>query len=198
MDLDPPSTVPTSEVPAESSAVADENIRAVAQLQQRAARQRTLGQRVTDALASFVARESAIALHAAVFAAWIAVNLGVGPFSPFDPYPFTLLVTVVSLEAIFLSLFVLASQTRLTQEADRRAHLDLQVNLLAEQEMTLVLQMLKEICEHLELRETIQSRKFLELASRTDVGQMAQQLEQIGTDHRTSSRIGETGEQLEG
>ena len=178
MDFDRPSTTTSPDAPTQPSAVADENIRAVAQLQQRAARQRTLGQRVTDALASFAARESAIALHAALFAAWITVNLGVGPFPPFDPYPFTLLVTVVSLEAIFLSLFVLASQTRLTQEADRRAHLDLQVNLLSEQEMTLVLQMLKEVCEHLGLRETIQSKKFLELAARTDVGQLAKHLEQ--------------------
>ena len=154
----------------------------MAQLQQRAARQRTLGQRLTDTLVSFAARESAIALHAALFAAWIVVNLDVGPFAPFDPYPFTLVVTVVSLEAIFLSLFVLASQTRLTQDADRRAQLDLQVNLLSEQEMTLVLQMLKEVCEHLGLRDTIQSKKFLELAARTDVRHLAEHLEQnVGT-----------------
>jgi len=68
------------------------------------------------------------------------VNLGHFPqLRPFDPFPFTLLTTLVSLEAIFLTLFVLASQNRLTLEADRRAHLDLQVNLLSEQEMTMVL-----------------------------------------------------------
>ena len=64
-----------------------------------------------------------------------------------------------------------------TQDADRRGQLDLQVNLLAEQEMTLVLRMLKEICEHLDLRDTIASDKFRELAKRTDVSELAEQLE---------------------
>ena len=72
---------------------------------------------------------------------------------------------------------MLASQNRLRQEEDRRAHLDLQVNLLAEQEMTLVLQMLKEICEHLNLRGTIESRKFVELVKHIDVGQLAERLD---------------------
>jgi uncharacterized membrane protein len=66
---------------------------------------------------------------------------------PFDPYPYTLLTTVVSLEAIFLTLFVLATENRLTQDAERPGQLDLQVTLLAEQEMTLVLRMLQELCE---------------------------------------------------
>ncbi len=112
-----------------------------------------------------------------VFAIWIAANVRLFPIEPFDPYPFSLLTILVGLEAIFLTLFVLASQNRLTQEENRRAHLDLQVNLLAEQEMTLVLQMLKEICEHLGLRDTIQSRKFIELVKATDVSQLAENLE---------------------
>jgi uncharacterized membrane protein len=98
------------------------------------------------------------------------VNTGHGRFTPFDPFPFTLLTTIVSLEAIFLTLFVLASENRLTQDADRRGQLDLQVNLLAEQEMTMVLRMLQELCEHLDLHETITSKQFRELAKRTDIG----------------------------
>jgi uncharacterized membrane protein len=81
-------------------------------------------------------------------------------------------------KAIFLTLFVLASQNRMTHEADRRAHLDLQVNLLSEQEMTVVLRMLGELCEHFDLRATLSSSKYRELASRTDVSQLAEQLEQ--------------------
>jgi uncharacterized membrane protein len=94
----------------------------------------------------------------------------------FDPFPFPLLTTMVSLEAIFLTLCVLASQNRMTRKADMRAHLDLQVNLLAEQEMTLVLRMLKEICEHLDLTETTQSDEFRALIKRTDVNSLAEQL----------------------
>src|SRR4029079_19054666 len=98
---------------------------------------------------------------------------------PFDPFPYALLTTLVSLEVIFLTLFVLASENRLTQEAERRGHLDLQVNQLAEQEMTLVLRMLKEVCEHLNLHDTITSKQFLDLAARTDVDQLAEQLETL-------------------
>jgi uncharacterized membrane protein len=106
------------------------------------------------------------------------INLGhIRAIPIFDPYPFSLLGFLVSLEAIFLTLFVLASQNRLSQEADRRAHLDLQVNLLSEQEMTMVLRMLREVCDHFNLRATTSTPKFQELARRTDVGELAGQLE---------------------
>jgi uncharacterized membrane protein len=97
-----------------STAVADENIRAVARTQAKAAQQRTTAQRLTDAIAEVAGRECTVAVHAGFFALWIVVNLGASPIPPFDPFPFTLLTTVVSLEAI---------QNRLTRDADRRAHL---------------------------------------------------------------------------
>ena len=163
--------------PHEASAVADDNLRAVARIQARAAQRRTLGQRIGDAVASIAARESTVAIHVVWFLGWVALNTRLSSTTPFDPFPFSLLTTVVSLEAIFLSLFVLASQQRLTQEADRRAHLDLQVDLLAEQEMTLVLQMLREVCEHFDLKDTISSAKFQQLVQRTDIGQLADRVE---------------------
>jgi uncharacterized membrane protein len=63
----------------------------------------------------------------------------------FDPFPFQLLTLIVSLEAIFLSTFILISQNRDMQLAERRNHLDLQINLLTEQENTKMLMMLKQI-----------------------------------------------------
>lgn len=168
---------------AEPANVAEENIRAVARIQQEASERRTPWQRASDRVASVASHESTVFVHLAWFAMWIVANARLLPIQPFDPFPFTLLTTIVSLEAIFLTLFVMASQNRLTKEGDRRAHLDLQVNLLAEQEMTVVLEMLKEICEHLGLRDTIQSPKFLELVKRTDVSQLAQHLERsLGVD----------------
>jgi len=160
-----------------ATGVPEENIRAIARLQTQAQERRTPTQRLSDWITVRAARESSIAFHLVWFALWILLNSGRLIAKPFDPFPFTLLTTIVSLEAIFLTLFVLASENRLTQDADRRGHLDLQVNLLAEQEMTLVLHMLKEVCEHLNLRETITSQKFLELAKRTDVSALARQLE---------------------
>ena len=79
-----------------------------------------------------------MAVHVVWFVIWVTINSGLTFIKPFDPFPFTLLTTIVSLEAIFLTLFVLASENRLTQDAERRGQLDLQVNLLAEQEMTMV------------------------------------------------------------
>ena len=160
-----------------ASAVAAENIQAVARMRARAQQRRTTAQRLGDWITLCAARESSVAIHLAWFVAWVAINSGLTFIKPFDPFPFTLLTTIVSLEAIFLTLFVLASENRLTQDAERRGQLDLQVNLLAEQEMTMVLRMLKEVCEHLDLRETITSQKFLDLAKRTDVSELAEQLE---------------------
>ena len=160
------------------SDIADENIRAVARLQKQAARNRSMAERASDAIAAVAARQGTVIAHIVWFAGWTLVNSGHIPrVQVFDPFPFNLLTTLVSLEAIFLTLFVLNSQNRLTQEADRRAHLDLQVNLLSEQEMTMVLRMLGEVCEHLDLRQTLSSPKYQELARRTDVGQLAEQVD---------------------
>lgn len=157
--------------------VAEENIRTISRLREKEQRRRTAAQRLGDWITECAAREASIVVHLAWFAGWILVNSGRFVVRPFDPFPYTLLTTVVSLEAIFLTLFVLASENRLTQQAERRGQLDLQVNLLAEQEMTMVLRMLREICEEMHLRQTITSEQFKELAKRTDVSRLAEQLE---------------------
>ena len=110
-------------------------------LQARAQERRTTAQRLGDWIALRAAQESSSRVHLGMVR-----HLGGDQQRPdvhqaVRPVPFTLLTTVVSLEAIFLTLFVLASEDRLTQDAERRGQLDLQVDLLAEQEMT-VLRML--------------------------------------------------------
>lgn len=74
--------------------------------------------------------------HAAWFVVWMVLNAGVGGLPTFDPFPFGLLTMMVSLEAIFLSTFVLISQNRSAALAGRRSDLDLQTNLLTEHEIT--------------------------------------------------------------
>ena len=167
----------TPNSPPDRATVADENIRAVARLQEKAAQERTALQCAADRIVAVAGRESTVAIHAICFALWITLNSGIAGIRPFDPFPFVFLTMIVSLEAIFLTLFVLATQNRMTVDADRRAHLDLQVNLLSEQEMTLVLQMLREVCEHLGLHETTRSQKFMELVRRTDVTTLAAHVE---------------------
>ena len=90
-------------------------------------------------------------LHVGWFTAWIVVNLGLFGLTAFDPFPFGFLTMIVSLEAIFLSTFVLISQNRQATQADRRAKVDLQVNMIAEQEITKVIALVAEIHEHLGL-----------------------------------------------
>jgi uncharacterized membrane protein len=85
-----------------------------------------------------------VLLHVGWFGAWLLVSVNAVPGVPsFDPFPFSLLTLVVSLEAIFLAIFVLISQNQMTRQADRRAHLDLQINLLAEQESQRTVELLR-------------------------------------------------------
>jgi len=110
---------------------------------------RSIGERMGDAIAHRAGRLWFIGAHAIWFGGWIVLNAGLVPgIRAFDPYPYQFLTFVVSLEAIFLSLFILMSQNRGNKQADSRSHLDLQINLLAEQESTKMLQMLQKLCEH--------------------------------------------------
>ena len=127
----------------------ESNIAAIAALERNATDCRSIGERMGDAIAHYAGRLWFISAHAIWFGGWIFLNAGLVPGIPrFDPYPYQFLTFVVSLEAIFLSLFILMSQNRGNKQADARSHLDLQVNLLAEQESTKMLQMLQKLCEH--------------------------------------------------
>lgn len=93
-----------------------------------------------------------LTVNAVLFFGWIFFNSGLIPnFQVFDPYPYGLLTTVVSLEAIFLSIIVLISQNRASEIDELREELDLQINIRAESEITRVLNMLDEIHDHLGL-----------------------------------------------
>jgi uncharacterized membrane protein len=134
---DPPPKIPNA------------NITAITAMERAALDSRTSGERLGDAVARHAGRSWFIAAHFIWFAAWIVLNSDWIVFiRPFDPYPYAFLTFVVSLEAIFLSLFILMSQNRGAKQADDRAHLDLQINLLAEQESTKMLQMLQSLCEY--------------------------------------------------
>jgi uncharacterized membrane protein len=140
--------VPQKKPKSHSASPAKKNVRTIADLEHSALHQRSLTARIGDAVCKAAGSGLFILAHLAWFSTWIVLNSGkVGSFEPFDPFPFTFLTFVVSLEAIFLSIFVLVSQNRMSHQADRRAHLDLQVNLLAEEENTMMLRMLRELCQ---------------------------------------------------
>ena len=149
------------------------NIREICELEKRALARRSVSARIGDAIATQAGRMWFILLHLAWFAVWIALNLG--HQGRFDPFPFALLTMVVSLESIFLSLFILMSQNRSGLQADQRNHLDLQINLLAEDENTKILQMLQALCEHHKLAIANDS-EIAAMAKRTEIGKVMSEL----------------------
>ncbi|MDB5571792.1 MAG: hypothetical protein JWN93_2975 [Hyphomicrobiales bacterium] len=110
-----------------------------------------LQERIADAVTVFAGSMWFVYLHAAIVAGWVAVNRGWTPFPVFDE-SFVVLATVASVEAIFLSTFILISQNRAAAAADRRADLDLQVSLLAEHEVTRILTICTEIAKAMNLQ----------------------------------------------
>ena len=112
------------------------NIEALSKRRQREAAEATRQERLAEAITSFTGSMTFVYLHLAIYSAWIAANLGVVPGVPkFDP-SFVILAMEASVEAIFLSTFVLISQNRTAKASDKRADLDLHINLLAEHELT--------------------------------------------------------------
>lgn len=92
--------------------------------------------RFAERLTTRIGSMGAVYGHAVVFGIWILANMGLFGIKPFDPFPFGLLTMMLSIEAIFLTLFVLISQNRMQIESDNRSELDVQVNLLTEYELT--------------------------------------------------------------
>ena len=126
--------------------VTRQNVHAMRQLEEAAMARRTGADRVASAIARFCGHMLFVWIHVAIFAGWIVYN-SLPWFQAFDPYPFTFLTLVVSLEAIFLSTFILISQNYDMRVSERRNQLDLQINLLAEQENTKTLQILERIAK---------------------------------------------------
>jgi uncharacterized membrane protein len=113
----------------------------------------------------------------------VSANAGLLPgVKPFDPFPFPFLTMTVSLEAIFLALFVLASQNRLARQADKRSHLDLQIDLLAEREMTAVLRLLQDIARHFNVSTSVTPEQLRELAKKTDLARLTHKMEEFSED----------------
>ena len=125
------------------------NIRALEERRERDAASATREERIAQAMTRFTGSMTFVYLHLALYGAWIAINLGLVPGVPrFDP-SFVVLAMEASVEAIFLSTFVLISQNRMAAAADKRADLDLQINLLAEHELTKLAEVIAAIAQRL-------------------------------------------------
>jgi uncharacterized membrane protein len=155
-----------------------DNISTVVALEEEAEQKRTAADRISDMIAAFVGSIMFVVVHLFWFGGWVVLNMGwvSGKFK-FDPYPFALLCMLVSLEGVLLSTFVLIKQNRMSQRADQRAHLDLQVNLLSEKEITKILQLQRLICARLDIQEADRDQEVKELSEETAVGDIARELQ---------------------
>src|SRR5688572_30127781 len=120
------------------------NVETILALEQAAKMNRTKGELIANAVARFCGSMTFVWVNATWFGSWILINTLPG-IKHIDPFPFTLLTLMVSLEAIFLSTFILTSQNLDKRISERRSHLDLQLNLLSEQENTKMIIMLHAI-----------------------------------------------------
>src|SRR3712207_6529189 len=137
------------------SPVLERNIRALQLRRQREEKEASAEERVAEAITRFTGSMRFVYLHLALFGLWIVANLGWLPGVPaWDP-SFVVLAMVASVEAIFLSTFVLISQNRMAAAADKRADLDLQISLLAEHEITKLAALVAAIAERLDVRTEV-------------------------------------------
>ena len=158
-----------------------ENIETILRLEESALHRRTWADMLADAIAEFTGTIWFVALHLVWFGLWASVNTGLLPvMRAFDPYPFQLLCMIVSMEGVLLATFVLIKQNRMGYLSDRRAHLDLQINLLAEREVTRVLRLTEQIAQRMQLPS---GQPAGELARDTEVEVLMEEIDRrLGSD----------------
>jgi uncharacterized membrane protein len=131
--------------------VLERNVRALVEHFAEQERSHSHGERIALSISRFIGSMKFVYLHIVVIALWILGDLGLLPGIPNYDTTFAVLGTVTSIEAIFLATFVVIAQNRMSEEADLRNHLDLQVSLLAEHEVTHILRIVAAIGDKLEI-----------------------------------------------
>jgi uncharacterized membrane protein len=153
------------------------NCETIARMEQASEGHRTFGERVADGFAAVVGSWTFIIIQSVLLAVWVVVNV-VAWFEHWDPYPFILLNLALSFQAAYASPIIMMSQNRQARLSERRNHLDLQINLLAEQENTEMLRLLRKLCEKLDVdMEQPLSAQALEQATQPE--NVVNQIEQI-------------------
>lgn len=147
-------TTPPPHPPGMSSVLA-RNIEALTRRREDEARRASLSDRIADAVTRFTGSMTFVGLHLVGFGFWIVANLGWVPGLPAWDESFVVLAMIASVEAIFLSTFVLISQNRMQAAADKRADLDLQISLLAEHEVTKLMALTKAMADHLGVKTAV-------------------------------------------
>jgi uncharacterized membrane protein len=184
-------TTPPSGVHA-SAHPASRNIERIARLERDEKASQTLGTRLSLAVTNAAGTPLFAVVHVLLFTSWMTWNAAAPQAYKFDPYPFGLLTMAVSMEGVILAILVLITQNRMSAQSDQRDHLNLQVDLLAEQEMTVVLRLLGRICEQVGVPLSgLEREEVRKLMSATDLDHLIQAIghwdgapEEEGQPHR--------------
>lgn len=167
--------------------IVERNIQALLAKQQEEEKRRSLEERVAGHITRFAGNMRFVYLHLLLFGLWIAVNLGWTPALEFDPSLVTLAM-FASVEAIFLSTFVLITQNRMQRQADRRADLDLHVSLLAEHEITRLITLVTALAERTGI-DTSPHPELPELKRDVAPEQVLDKIEHEQRTFRSSSKV---------
>jgi uncharacterized membrane protein len=139
---------------------------------------RTRSERMGDSIAAFIGSLGFVLFHLTGVLFWVLINIFHSGFIPhFDPFPFSLLGTCLSFEAILIASFILMRQARLARRADERDHLMLQILLLTEKEITAVVGMDRQIASKLGLTNVAKDKEIEELGQRTSIDEVAQTIQ---------------------
>jgi uncharacterized membrane protein len=162
----------------ENSMQSQSHIDSIVRQEEEALERRSSSERFADAVGSFAGSLLFVVLHLVLLVAWLLINSGKIPGArPFDPYPFSLLGVIVAVEAVILSSFILMRQNRMMRRGERRDHLNLQVDLLAEKEITKLLQMVRTLCGHMGLQNIMADKEIRDLSQNTSIESLSQILE---------------------
>src|ERR1700675_1146447 len=162
----------------EDSKQSQSHIDSIVRQEEEALERRSSSERLADAVGVFARSLLFVLFHLLLLVGWLLVNRGEIPGGrPFDPPPSSLLGVIVAVEAVILSSFILMRQNRMMRRGERRDHLNLQVDLLAEKEITKVLQMVHAICGHMGLQNIMADKEIRELSQTTSIESLSQTLE---------------------
>ena len=155
------------------------NVEAIARAERESLHERTLAERFSDSITRVLGSMAFVIFHLLLFAGWATVNLGLIPgIRAFDPFPFGILTLIVSGEGVFIALFILISQNRMSRQSERRNHLNLQVSMLAEQELTTLLRMQKRLCERMGVDVGNMNTEAERLMEETNVEELIEELKE--------------------
>jgi len=155
-----------------------EHVETIAKHEQEFIANRSTAERLAGWIAGFAGSFSFVLIHVAIFAVWIIANTkGIGRIPRFDPSPFSLLATCVTLEALLLASFILMRQSGLAKRADERDHLMLQMLLLAERELSAVVRMNQQMAEHMGVRSVSKDEEIQKLGEPTSIDEIARTIQ---------------------